>query len=58
MGLPIELSEFTSEQVRELAKLHELEVNQALEDLMTMVGGHPYLLKQAFSELKIIKTLT
>ena len=52
VGLPIELPEFTSEQVRELAKLHELEVNQELEYLMSMVGGHPYLLEQAFSYLK------
>ena len=52
VGLPIELPEFTTEQVRELAKLHGLEVNQDLESLMLMVGGHPYLLEQAFSYLK------
>ncbi len=52
VGLPIELPEFTIEQVRALAKLHELEVNQDLEYLMSMVGGHPYLLKQAFDHLK------
>ena len=52
VGLPIELPEFTREQVREFAKLHKLKVNQELEDLMTMVGGHPYLLEQAFSYLK------
>ncbi len=52
VGLPIELPEFTLEQVQELAKLHELEVNQYIEYLMSMVGGHPYLLAQAFSYLK------
>ena len=52
VGLPIELSEFTWEQVRELAKLHELEINQSIGALMSMVGGHPYLLVQAFSYLK------
>ncbi|MDJ0595652.1 MAG: AAA-like domain-containing protein [Pleurocapsa sp. MO_226.B13] len=51
VGLPIELPEFTIEQVQELAKLYELEVNQELENLMSMVGGHPYLLEQAFSYL-------
>jgi hypothetical protein len=52
VGLPIELPEFTREQVQELAKLHGLEINQELEYLMSMVGGHPYLLAQAFSYLK------
>lgn len=51
VGVPIELPEFTREQVREFAKLNKLKVNQNLEDLMTMVGGHPYLLQQAFSSL-------
>lgn len=52
VGLPIELPEFTSEQVRELASLHGLELSQKLMALVSMVGGHPYLLKQAFSHLK------
>ena len=52
VGLPIELPEFTAEQVQELAKLHEIEANQDIEYLMSMVGGHPYLLEQAFSYLK------
>ncbi|MGK7875279.1 MAG: AAA-like domain-containing protein [Xenococcaceae cyanobacterium] len=53
VGLPIELSEFDSEQVQEFARLHGLEVNTELvEPLMKMVGGHPYLLQQAFSHLK------
>jgi hypothetical protein len=53
VGLPIELSEFTSEQVQELAKQHGLEKIAALvESLMQMVGGHPYLLEQTFSHLK------
>ncbi|MEM9509565.1 MAG: AAA-like domain-containing protein [Cyanobacteria bacterium P01_E01_bin.35] len=52
VGLPIELSEFTTEQVRELAQFYELDVNQDLEYLMSMVGGHPYLLAQAFDTLK------
>ena len=58
VGLPIELPEFTLEQVQELAKIHKLETNtpqiteQDLVSLISMVGGHPYLLEQAFSHLK------
>jgi hypothetical protein len=52
VGLPIELPELTGEQVQELAKLHGLETNQDCTSLMLMVGGHPYLLGQAFSYLK------
>jgi len=52
VGLPIELPEFTGEQVQELIKLHGLETNQDFASLISMVGGHPYLLEQAFSYLK------
>jgi len=46
VGFVIELAELTPEQVQNLAELHELnwqasQVNQ----LMAMVGGHPYLVK-------------
>lgn len=48
VGLPIELGEFVPEQVRALAEVHQLswsltEVNQ----LMALVGGHPYLVRLA-----------
>ena len=48
VGLPIELPEFKSEQVQDLALRHGLawgttEVGQ----LMAMVGGHPYLVRLA-----------
>ena len=52
VGLPIELPEFTKEQVLQLAKLYKLEITRDLEYLMSMLGGHPYLLEQAFSYLK------
>lgn len=53
VGLPIELSEFTSLQVQEFAKQHKLEADMnLLEPLMNLVGGHPYLLDLAFSHLK------
>lgn len=54
VGLPIELSEFSREQVAEFAKQHGLEPETSfIEPLMQLVGGHPYLLDQAFSHLKI-----
>ncbi|ERN42026.1 hypothetical protein KR51_00013600 [Rubidibacter lacunae KORDI 51-2] len=58
VGLPIELTEFTPEQVEEFANLHDLELDAAqigvegLALLMEHVGGHPYLIEQALSHLK------
>ena len=52
VGLPIELKPFSQEQVKSLAQIHGLswsdtEINQ----LIDMVGGHPYLIKLAMSYL-------
>ncbi|NEP00003.1 MAG: molecular chaperone Tir [Symploca sp. SIO2E9] len=48
VGLPIELPEFTPEQVQDLACRHGLNWNQTqVEKLMAMVGGHPYLVRVA-----------
>ncbi len=48
VGLPIELPEFTSEQVQELALRHGLDWSiQQAEQLIALVGGHPYLLRVA-----------
>ncbi|NET25395.1 AAA-like domain-containing protein [Okeania sp. SIO1I7] len=44
VGLPIELKEFTLEQVTQLAYLHQLE-SGVVAPLMSMVGGHPYLIR-------------
>ncbi len=48
VGLPIELPEFTSEQVQDLSRRHGLNWNASqVEQLMAMVGGHPYLVRVA-----------
>lgn len=48
VGLPIELPEFTSDQVQELARRHGLNWNVGqVEQLMALVGGHPYLVRLA-----------
>ena len=53
IGLPIELSEFTEEQVCELASANQLDIsNIEIKKLMSMVGGHPHLLQTTFNNLK------
>ncbi|HEY9613483.1 AAA-like domain-containing protein [Allocoleopsis sp.] len=48
VGLPIELPEFTSQQVQELARQHKLNWQAGeVEQLMRLVGGHPYLVRLA-----------
>jgi len=48
VGLPVELPEFTSEQVQDLARRHGLNWNATqVEQLMAMVGGHPFLVRLA-----------
>ncbi len=48
VGLPIELPEFSLQQVQELARRHGLNWNTTqVEQLMAMVGGHPYLVRVA-----------
>ncbi len=48
VGFPVELREFSTDQVRELVKRHQLiwsedELNQFIE----LIGGHPYLVRSA-----------
>lgn len=52
VGVPINLSDFTLEQAQSLAKAYQLHgtVDQ-VEPLMNWVGGHPYLLQLAFTDL-------
>ncbi|MFB2882363.1 AAA-like domain-containing protein [Floridanema aerugineum] len=46
VGLPIELPEFNSQQLQELAIKHGLNWHQEqIEKLMNLVGGHPYLVR-------------
>ncbi|MEM1173009.1 MAG: AAA-like domain-containing protein [Cyanobacteria bacterium P01_H01_bin.35] len=57
VGLPIELKEFTPDQITQLAYLHQLDA-EIVNPLMSMVGGHPYLVrlglyKMVQDELKI-----
>lgn len=48
VGLPIELPEFKSVQVQDLAQRHGLAWGTSeIERLMVMVGGHPYLVRLA-----------
>jgi len=48
VGLPIELGEFTPDQVRELVARHGLTwTERELEQLMGLIGGHPYMVRSA-----------
>jgi hypothetical protein len=52
VGLKIELGDFTPEQIHELNDRHGNPLNQAEElQLMTLLGGHPYLVRQALYTL-------
>src|SRR4028119_1050850 len=52
VGLPIDLPEFNSQQVQDLAKRHGLSwgEDEGVE-LMGLVGGHPYLVRLAMSRI-------
>lgn len=48
IGLPIELPEFNAAQIGRLADCYELDWQSTqIEQLMSMVGGHPYLVQVA-----------
>ncbi|NEP05538.1 MULTISPECIES: AAA-like domain-containing protein [Okeania] len=48
VGLPIDLPEFNPQQVRDLASRHNLNWSESeVDKLMTIVGGHPYLVRVA-----------
>jgi GGDEF domain-containing protein len=53
IGLPINLPMFTKEQVEDLAQRHGLNWTNSnhAENLMAMVGGHPYLVRLALYHL-------
>ena len=51
-GVPVELGEFDPKQVKDLARLHQLNWHESqIEELMGMVGGHPYLVRLALYEV-------
>ncbi len=59
VGLPIELPELTREEVQVFAQQYGLGRDSfSLDPLMQLVGGHPYLLQQAFSHLKSYPDVT
>jgi serine/threonine-protein kinase len=52
VGLPIELPELNEEQVQDLVQRHRLDFSQQqLDQLMAMVGGHPYLVRVALYQI-------
>ncbi|HBB35452.1 MAG TPA: serine/threonine protein kinase [Cyanobacteria bacterium UBA9273] len=52
VGLPVELTEFTHKQVANLATRHHLPwQDEQVQQLMVMVGGHPYLVRLALYHL-------
>jgi AAA-like domain len=56
-GVPIELLEFESQQIYDLARLHGLDWNEGqLGELIGAIGGHPYLVRLAMYEISCGKT--
>ena len=52
VGLPIELSELNQAQVQDLVQRHGLNwTEQEVEQLMLLVGGHPYLVRVALYQI-------
>ncbi len=52
VGVPIELPEFTPEQVRDLAQRQGLDWDTSqVTQLISLVGGHPYLVQRAIHSL-------
>lgn len=53
VGVPIELPEFTPEQALSLAQKYHLDWDlEQVKQLMDKVGGHPYLVREAFTYLQ------
>jgi class 3 adenylate cyclase len=52
VGLSVELPEFTSQQVQELAARYELHwTGEHVEKLMGLIGGNPYLVQMALDHI-------
>jgi AAA-like domain len=52
VGLPIELMDFTAEQVNDLVQRHRLSLSSPQQiQLMNVLGGHPYLIRLALYHL-------
>jgi hypothetical protein len=51
-GVPVELLEFDSQQIYDLARLHGLDWHEGqLGELISAIGGHPYLVRLAMYEV-------
>ena len=60
LGLAISLPEFNFEQVKELASRHQFQLeikdlDRSIQTMMAMVGGYPYLVRQALYVLSTQK---
>jgi len=54
VGTRVELRDFSRDQVREMCRAHNLTLEDAaLDRLMTLVGGHPYLVRQCLYECAV-----
>jgi hypothetical protein len=56
VGLPINLTQFNFEQMKNLASRHEFrqpvkDLDQSIQSLMAIIGGYPYLARLAFYAL-------
>jgi hypothetical protein len=52
VGLPVELGEFSAEQVRQLVGRHGLDLTEGqVNQLIGLVGGHPYLVRMGLYQL-------
>ncbi|MCU0534487.1 MAG: AAA-like domain-containing protein [Hydrococcus sp. Prado102] len=48
------LPEFSPQQLKDLAQRYQLNLtDEQIEELMNLIGGHPYLVRQAFDYLKV-----
>lgn len=54
IGLVVELEEFTPEEIETLAQRHKLDYNPTqVQQLISMLGGHPYLIRLALYHLAL-----
>lgn len=59
VGVPIELLEFSQQQVQDLTQQHGLDWDAAqVKQLMKMVEGYPYLVQQALTHIKTHQNTT
>ena len=61
IGLNIELPEFTTKQIQSLVRLHQLDYQLEIPQILSiqkMLGGHPYLVRFALYELAINSKIT